>query len=218
MGLGPTPYKISAPKTPPRIAPSEIVSSVGVVPPELIGIAQVPVVNVPSSFDDAVRNSELNDKLGIDSDDIITKEIEKFPVKVEDPPAPEGSVLGSKVPETLSASSIPPTPFSSIEDVLPQTSNIANIAVGVVDLNSSDVNAFGGLGKVVEETTESSLADGEQQVLSQTERPIGSILGEKLPGGGVSQEAAVPAEETEPATDFGEAPPFDVGLLDGGDF
>jgi len=228
MPYGPPPYIAQGSKTPPRTAPVEFIPAYGSVPPELLGIGQVPSLNVPSSFDDAVQNSELVESLGIDPEETIKEATDKFSVE----PKTDSVVLDS--PTNLgiqlksSKTSGDPSPlniFKSMSGIFPELGNLQTIALGIPDLKDVDLYAFGGLGSVLESETESSIVDVNEINATSAEKNIitgatqvGSILGEKLPPDPIPKVITEIVQETEPITDFGESPAFDVGLIDGGDY
>ena len=204
MSFGPQPYRPSQIRTTSgatRGVQSQKVPCGDKVSGELFGIGQVPKVNVPSVFDDAVETANLiEQKILVNVDGILSK-VEEAQSAIQ------GAVEGA-IGEAKSAI------FSSISGILPDMGSKDCVALGVPDLAKTDKKAFGGKlgGSASTPVPESDGIDLFEAAIA-TGAVVAAVSATRP-----RRRRPAPTQEIIPSVNFGEQPMPDIGLLDGGDF
>lgn len=183
MSFGPTPYRMAAVRESSKRGVQKKSTPCADVSPELIGIEQLPSVNTPSVFDDAVQSAKtLEEKLLVNVDGLLAK-AESIQKSIQGAVSEVTGQIGSAIEGGVQSA------FESIDGFFNGTDSKDCVAFGVPDTNKIDVNAFGGGVGAATAIPSVSLAEDEEQDQIAQQLAVGGgpslpELGSGFDGGG----------------------------------
>lgn len=209
----------------------------GDIPPELISVEQVPSVQTPSVFDDAVESAKaIESKLLVNVDGLLAK-AEGIQKSIQGAFADVQSAVGGAIAEAEGAlggaiagaqDAIQggiKSAFSSVENMFAGSGSKDCVALGVPDTQKIDSKAFGGgLGAAADLPVDSIEEDAIQAELGEqlaagglpSTPELGSGLGKPpITGVAVQRQVGIETAVLEPQKFVVPAPPE---LFDGGGF